>query len=183
MWQNDKYINSFALSATSLFISSTSEAFLKGFVFEKLKQLWEKIGMLLNSLPNDKIWDLIKTEAFADDKLDIAEMEISVFDWIQKLRRKLRKCWFTAFSSFPTIFSTGFFFRIIISQDLCHKWIISKVIVLQNFLKIRLSTLTLSQTTNFGLFQTKSVCRRQLRQWQKVLQMGTKQCGKSRICL
>ena len=45
--------------------------------------------------------------------------------------------------------------------------------------RIRLG-LTLSQMTNFRLFQTQSVCRRQfwtLWKWQKVLQTGRKYCG------
>ena len=45
--------------------------------------------------------------------------------------------------------------------------------------------LTLSQTTNFRLLQTKSVCRQQFQiwwKWQKVLQMSRKQCGKGRNC-
>ena len=43
--------------------------------------------------------------------------------------------------------------------------------------------LTHYQTTNFRLFQTKEVCRRQLqiwRKWQKVIQTGRKHCGKRR---
>ena len=46
--------------------------------------------------------------------------------------------------------------------------------------------LTLSQTTNFKLFQTERVCRRKfsfLSKWQKLLQMGRKPCGKRRNCL
>ena len=46
--------------------------------------------------------------------------------------------------------------------------------------------LTLSQTTNFRLFQTKRACRRQFQvwgKWQKVLLNGRKQCGKRRNCL
>ena len=45
--------------------------------------------------------------------------------------------------------------------------------------------LTLSQTTNFGLFQTQRVCRQQFQVWQrwsKVLQMGRKYCEKRRNC-
>ena len=45
--------------------------------------------------------------------------------------------------------------------------------------------LTLSQTTNFRLFQTERVCRRQFQTWQKwrkVLQMSGKHCGKRRNC-
>ena len=46
--------------------------------------------------------------------------------------------------------------------------------------------LTHYQTTNFRLFRTKKVCRRQFhiwRKWQKVIQMGRKHCGKRRNCL
>ena len=46
-------------------------------------------------------------------------------------------------------------------------------------------TLTLSQTTNFGLFQTERVCRRQFQTrqtWHKVLQRGRKHSGKRRNC-
>ena len=48
------------------------------------------------------------------------------------------------------------------------------------------SLLTLSQTTNFRLFQTVSVCRWQSeveRKWKKILQKGRKHCGKRRYCL
>ena len=45
--------------------------------------------------------------------------------------------------------------------------------------------LTLSQTTNFRLFQSWRVCRRQFQicwKWQKALKMGRKHCGKRRNC-
>ena len=45
--------------------------------------------------------------------------------------------------------------------------------------------LTHYQTTNFRLFQTKRICRRQFqiwRKWQKVIQKGRKHCGKWRNC-
>ena len=46
--------------------------------------------------------------------------------------------------------------------------------------------LTLSQTTNFRLFQTERLCRRQFQiwwKWQKVLQTSRKHCGKRGNCL
>ena len=46
-------------------------------------------------------------------------------------------------------------------------------------------SLTHYQTTNFRLFQTKRVCRRQFQiwaKWQKVIQMGRKHRGKRRNC-
>ena len=46
--------------------------------------------------------------------------------------------------------------------------------------------LTHYQTTNFRLFQSERVCRRQFQQiwwkWQKVIQTGRKHCGKRRNC-
>ena len=49
----------------------------------------------------------------------------------------------------------------------------------------RRKCLTLSQMTNFRLFQTERVCRRQFRigwKWQKVLETDRKHCGKRRNC-
>ena len=46
--------------------------------------------------------------------------------------------------------------------------------------------LTHYQTTNFRLFQTERVCRRQFQIWQKwkkIIQTGRKHCGKRRNCL
>ena len=56
------------------------------------------------------------------------------------------------------------------------KWLQSRQIV---------CTLTHYQRTNFRLFQTERVCRRQFqiwRKWKKVIQMGRKHCGKRRNC-
>ena len=46
--------------------------------------------------------------------------------------------------------------------------------------------LTLSQTTNFRLFQTERLCRRHFQvwwKWQEIFHMGRKHCGKRRNCL
>ena len=45
-----------------------------GFVFERI-----------NSLPNDKILDLSKFKALADDKFNVANMMISLFDSVENL--------------------------------------------------------------------------------------------------
>ena len=42
-------------------------------------------AFLLNSLPNDKILDVMKLKAFADDKIDVAQMMISVLDRLQNI--------------------------------------------------------------------------------------------------
>ena len=51
--------------------------------------------------------------------------------------------------------------------------------------RVNKTVLTLSQATNFRLFQTERVCRRQFQipqKWQKALQTGRKHCGKRSNC-
>ena len=50
------------------------------------KKVFKKF--LLNSLPNDKILDVTKLKAFADDKLHEAQMMISVFERIENILGK-----------------------------------------------------------------------------------------------
>ena len=38
---------------------------------------------MINSLPNDKILDMTKLKAFADDKLNVATIMISLFDRVE----------------------------------------------------------------------------------------------------
>ena len=71
----------------------------------------------LNPLPNNKILDLTKLKAFSGDKLNDAEVTISLFDGVEKHFVKKIKCWLPAFSPFPTVFSKTFFFRVVKSQD------------------------------------------------------------------
>ena len=55
----------------------------------------------------------------------------------------------------------------------------------KEILLVSSSLVTHYQTTNFRLFQTEKVCRRQFyikRKWQKVIQMGRKHCGKRKNC-
>ena len=59
--------------------------------------------MCVNRLPNSKISDMSKLKAFADNKLDVAEMMISLLDVLEK-RVKRRKCWQPAFFSFSQCF-------------------------------------------------------------------------------
>ena len=55
----------------------------------------------------------------------------------------------------------------------------------QSHLSSNDNCITLSQTTNFLLFQTERVCRQQFWitcKWRKILQVGRKHCGKRRNC-
>ena len=45
-------------------------------------------GVHLNSLPNDKILDQNELKAFADDKINVAEMMISLSDRVENIVRK-----------------------------------------------------------------------------------------------
>ena len=76
------------------------------------------IGFQGNPLPNDKILDVTKLKAFADDKLNVAKMRFFLFDKSRKHCGKRRKCWLLAFSPFsPHCFLKPFFCRIVKSRN------------------------------------------------------------------
>ena len=60
---------------------------------------------LLNSLPKDKIFDVTKLKAFADEKIIIAQMMISVFDRVENIVEKGENAGNQHFLSFPIMFS------------------------------------------------------------------------------
>ena len=68
----------------------------------------------IKSLLNNKILDWSKFKAFADDKLNVARIMISVSDRVENIVGKVRKCWLPAFSPFPTMF-----FKRLLSKGLC----------------------------------------------------------------
>ena len=74
-----------------------------GFSFHPLQ-----ISYCTNSLPNEKILGLSKLKEYADDKLTVAEMMISVFDKVENIVEKGENAWLPAFSPFPTMFSNAF---------------------------------------------------------------------------
>ena len=61
--------------------------------------------------------DLSELEAFADNKINVAQMMIFLFEWVVNIVEKKIKCWLPAFYPFPTMFSKGFFPRFVKSQD------------------------------------------------------------------
>ena len=83
-------------------------------------------------------------------------------------------------------FLTGKSFKILASIDLWPDCTSSVVCNLNLYhLTHCMSSLILSHTTNFRLFQTERVCKRHFQiwwKWQKVLQKGRKHCGKRRNC-
>ena len=48
---------------------------------------------ILNPLPSDKIINMTNLKAFADDKLVVATMKISLFDRAENTMGKGKKCW------------------------------------------------------------------------------------------
>ena len=83
-----------------------------------LSNLREKMMMnVINSLPNDKFLDWPKFKELADYKINMTEnIEICIGKG-GKHDRKRRKCWLLAFSPFPTMFSKGFFSRVLKSRN------------------------------------------------------------------
>ena len=78
---------------------------------------YSKHLICLTSLPNDKIFDLSKLKAFADNKIIVTQKLKFALWWGRKHCGKRRKCWLPAFSPFSTIFSNGYFFRVVKSRD------------------------------------------------------------------
>ena len=70
-----------------------------------------------NSLPNDKILDWFNLKAFADNNLYVDQMMIYVFDRVENIVDRRRKCWLLAFSPFSTMFSKALFPRVVKSRD------------------------------------------------------------------
>ena len=63
-----------------------------------------------NPFPHDKTLDQTELKAFADEKLNVTKMIISVLDKVENIGAK-EKLLVQAISSFPTMFSKGFFPR------------------------------------------------------------------------
>ena len=98
--------------------------------------MWPQGFQVLLFLYRAQIPDSSNLKAFADNKINATEKLKFIFGRIVNIMGQRRKCWLLAFSPFPTMFSTH----------------------LEKFLAF---PLTLSQTTDFRLFQTERVCRRQ----------------------
>ena len=58
----------------------------------------------LNSSPHDKILDVTKLKAFADEKINVAHMMISVFDRIENMLGKGENAGYQHFLLFPPCF-------------------------------------------------------------------------------
>ena len=61
--------------------------------------------------------EVTKLKAFADVKLNIARVMISLLDRVENTVGKGENAGYQHFSPFPTVFSKAFFFRVIKSWD------------------------------------------------------------------
>ena len=59
------------------------------------------VGLVFNSSPNDKILDAIKLKAFAENKINVAQMMISVFHRVENIVGKGENAGYQHFLLFP----------------------------------------------------------------------------------
>ena len=69
------------------------------------------LNPFLNPFPHNKILDLTKLKAFADEKLNVSKMIISVFDSVESRKHcgKRRNCLYKQFLLFPQCFQKASF--------------------------------------------------------------------------
>ena len=87
---------------------------------ESFRQIFMSIAF--DSSPNDKTFDATKLKAFADDKINIAQMMISIFDMLENILGKGENAGYQHFLLFPQCLQKASFLGVAKSQDrLCGK--------------------------------------------------------------
>ena len=78
----------------------------------------------IHPLPNDKILEVTKLNAFADNKLNVAKMANSLFNRVENAVGKGENAGYQQFFffSFPKVFSKAFFLKVIKSQN----WVVKR---------------------------------------------------------
>ena len=66
---------------------------------------------LIYSLLHDNILDWTKLKAFSDDEIRASQKMKFMTVRVENIAGKGRKCWLSAFSPFPKMFSRAFFLR------------------------------------------------------------------------
>ena len=72
-----------------------------------------KYMLYVNHLPKVKIFNWSKLKAFADVKINVGEMMISLCDWVENI---VKKCWFS-----HNVLKNLFFFWGRLKSGLCDK--------------------------------------------------------------
>ena len=111
----------------------------------------EGMNWCYHSLPYNKIldWSKFKTLNFADDKINVGEKLKTVYGRVNNI---VGKGGYQHFLLCSLCFQNPLLFGVVKSWD-C---VVNIMIIL-----VQISKLYISQTTNFRLFQTERVCRRQ----------------------
>ena len=79
----------------------------------------KKLKFCINSLLNDKFLDWSKLKAIADDKINLNKKIKTCFQKGRKHCGISKKCWLTAFSPIPTMFSKDFSIEVMKKSGLC----------------------------------------------------------------
>ena len=80
------------------------------------------ISRLFISLTNDKILDVTKLKAIADDKLNVAKLTVSLFYREEyNLQNREKRRWLPVSFPFTIVFSGAFFFRVVKRKDCVPK--------------------------------------------------------------
>ena len=86
--------------------------FIAGF-FETMDDNLSQQGLDFYSFPNHKILEQSKLKEFADDKINVTEKLKFVWEGLKTLWKK-EKMLLPVFSPFPTMFSEGFIYNVIV---------------------------------------------------------------------
>ena len=78
---------------------------------ETIQNFTNPEAIKLNSLTHDKISDLSKFKAFADNNLNVARMTKLVFDRVENIVGKDENAGYQHFPFFPTMFSKALFLQ------------------------------------------------------------------------
>ena len=97
----------------------------RGLLVQKFSfaHFWSRI----DSLPNDKILDATKLKAFADDKINLVQLMISVFDRVENIVGKGENAGYQHFLLFPQCFQKTSFLGVVKSQDCVVKSLLSSL--------------------------------------------------------
>ena len=78
---------------------------------------FNQIERIANGKFNQKSLGFNQIERIADGKLNVILMLIPLFDRVENIMEKRRKCWLPAFSPFPIMFLKYLFHRVLESQE------------------------------------------------------------------
>ena len=71
----------------------------------------------INSLPNNKILDLTKLNAFAENKINVTEKLKFVLRRVENIVGQGENAGYQHFLLFPTVFSKAFLYRVVKSRE------------------------------------------------------------------